>query len=89
MSGELEALLRLVSEGRITAEEAAPIVAALEEKARLDARGSGAGSGSGAAGAGAAGARGPAARPAVVRALPRSSSPIESSASSWPRTAAR
>ena len=31
MSGELEALLRLVSEGRITAEEAAPIVAALEE----------------------------------------------------------
>ena len=39
MSGELEALLRLVSEGRITAEEAAPIVAALEEKGRLDARG--------------------------------------------------
>jgi hypothetical protein len=38
MSGELEALLRLVSEGRITAEEAAPIVAALEEKARTDAR---------------------------------------------------
>ena len=38
MSGELEALLRLVSEGRITAEEAAPIVAALEEKARSDAR---------------------------------------------------
>jgi hypothetical protein len=30
MSGELEALLKLVSEGRITAEEAAPIVAALE-----------------------------------------------------------
>jgi hypothetical protein len=38
MSGELEALLRLVSEGRITAEEAAPIVAALEEKGRRDAR---------------------------------------------------
>ena len=36
MSGELEALLRLVSEGRITADEAAPIVAALEEKARAD-----------------------------------------------------
>ncbi len=31
MSGELETLLRLVSEGRLTAEEAAPIVAALEE----------------------------------------------------------
>ena len=30
MSGELEALLKMVSEGRITAEEAAPIVAALE-----------------------------------------------------------
>ena len=36
MSGELEALLDLVAEGRITAEEAAPIVAALEEKARLE-----------------------------------------------------
>ena len=34
MSGELEALLKLVSEGKITAEEAAPIVAALEEQAR-------------------------------------------------------
>jgi hypothetical protein len=34
MSGELEALLKLVSEGRLTAEEAAPIVAAFEEKAR-------------------------------------------------------
>jgi hypothetical protein len=45
MSGELEALLRLVSEGRITAEEAAPIVAALEEKARTDARGAGSGTG--------------------------------------------
>ena len=31
MSGELEALLKLVSEGKLTAEEAAPIVAALEE----------------------------------------------------------
>jgi hypothetical protein len=38
MSGELEALLRLVSEGKISAEEAAPIVAALEEKARQEAR---------------------------------------------------
>jgi hypothetical protein len=33
---ELEALLRLVSEGRLTAEEAAPIVAALQDKARAD-----------------------------------------------------
>ncbi len=33
MSGELEALLKLVSEGRLTADEAAPIVAALEERA--------------------------------------------------------
>ena len=48
MSGELEALLRLVSEGRITAEEAAPIVAALEEKARTDTRNAGSGPGSGA-----------------------------------------
>ena len=32
MSGELEALLKLVSEGKLTAEEAAPIVAALEEQ---------------------------------------------------------
>jgi len=31
MSGELEALLRLVAEGRLSADEAAPIVAALEE----------------------------------------------------------
>ncbi|HJX67685.1 MAG TPA: hypothetical protein VJ258_03045 [Candidatus Limnocylindrales bacterium] len=38
MSGELEALLKLVSEGRLTAEEAAPIVAALEEKAQPEAR---------------------------------------------------
>jgi hypothetical protein len=36
VSGELEALLRLVAEGRITAEEAAPIVAVLEENARRD-----------------------------------------------------
>jgi hypothetical protein len=40
MSGELEALLKLVSEGRLTAEEAAPIVAALEEKTQPEARGS-------------------------------------------------
>jgi hypothetical protein len=33
MSGELEALLKLVSDGRLTAEEAAPIVAALEREA--------------------------------------------------------
>jgi hypothetical protein len=32
MSGELEALLKLVAEGKLTAEEAAPIVAALEGK---------------------------------------------------------
>jgi len=38
MSDELEALLRLVSEGRLTAEEAAPIVAALQGKARMDGR---------------------------------------------------
>ncbi|HEX7431768.1 MAG TPA: hypothetical protein VF293_06220 [Candidatus Limnocylindrales bacterium] len=38
MSDELEALLRLVSEGRLTAEEAAPIVAALQDKARMDGR---------------------------------------------------
>ena len=33
MSGELEALLKMVADGRITAEEAAPIVAALEGRA--------------------------------------------------------
>jgi hypothetical protein len=32
MSGELEAVLKLVAEGRLTPEEAAPIVAALTEK---------------------------------------------------------
>jgi hypothetical protein len=37
MSGELEALLRLVSEGKLTAEEAAPIVAALEDRSGQDA----------------------------------------------------
>jgi hypothetical protein len=37
MSGELEALLRLVAEGKLTAEEAAPIVAALEGKSGADA----------------------------------------------------
>jgi hypothetical protein len=58
MSGELEAVLRLVSEGRITAEEAAPIVAALEEKGHTDARGTGSGANSGAGtGAGGAGPR--------------------------------
>jgi hypothetical protein len=57
MSGALEALLRLVSEGRITAEEAAPIVAALEEKARDDPPGAGAGASLG-AGTGAGGANG-------------------------------
>ncbi|HEY5486632.1 MAG TPA: hypothetical protein VIK06_03195 [Candidatus Limnocylindrales bacterium] len=36
MSDELEALLRLVSEGRLTADEAAPIVAALQDKTRID-----------------------------------------------------
>jgi hypothetical protein len=40
MSGELEALLKLVSEGRLTADEAAPIVAALEKKTQPEARGS-------------------------------------------------
>jgi hypothetical protein len=34
MSGELEALLKLVSEGKLTAEEAAPIVAALEAQSQ-------------------------------------------------------
>ena len=38
MSDELEALLRLVSEGRLTAEEAAPIVAALQDRDRKDGR---------------------------------------------------
>jgi hypothetical protein len=33
MSGELEALLKLVAEGRLTPEEAAPLVAALTERA--------------------------------------------------------
>ena len=37
MSGELEALLKMVAEGRITAEEAAPIVAALEDRTTGDA----------------------------------------------------
>jgi hypothetical protein len=46
MSGELEAVLRLVSEGRITAEEAAPIVAALEAKGSGQGRGSGSSGGS-------------------------------------------
>jgi hypothetical protein len=37
MSDELEALLKLVADGRLTAEEAAPIVAALEERERAGA----------------------------------------------------
>ena len=37
MSGELEALLKLVSEGKLTAEEAAPIVAALEDAQQREA----------------------------------------------------
>ena len=41
MSGELEALLKLVSEGKLTAEEAAPIVAALEDAQRREAPSSG------------------------------------------------
>ena len=36
MSGELETLLKLVADGRLTAEEAAPIVAALEERERAE-----------------------------------------------------
>lgn len=38
MAGELEALLKLVADGRLTADEAAPILAALQEKARVDER---------------------------------------------------
>jgi hypothetical protein len=34
VSGELEALLKLVADGRLTADEAAPIIAALQEKDR-------------------------------------------------------
>jgi hypothetical protein len=36
MSGELEALLKLVADGKLTADEAAPIVAALQQKAETD-----------------------------------------------------
>jgi hypothetical protein len=43
MSGELEALLKLVSEGKLTAEEAAPIVAALEDAQRREAHSAGQG----------------------------------------------
>jgi hypothetical protein len=67
MSGELEMLLNLVAEGKLTAEEAAPIVAALEEKTRLEAAATGnraagdaavppAGSGAGTGGSGTTGA---------------------------------
>jgi hypothetical protein len=34
MSGELEALLKLVADGKLTADEAAPIVAALQQKSQ-------------------------------------------------------
>jgi len=46
MSGELESLLKLVADGKLTAEEAAPIVAALEDAARWEARDSKTGSSS-------------------------------------------
>jgi hypothetical protein len=36
MSDALETVLRLVAEGRITAEEAAPLIAALDEPARAE-----------------------------------------------------
>jgi hypothetical protein len=36
MTPELDVVLRLVAEGRLTADEAAPVVAALEEQARRD-----------------------------------------------------
>lgn len=65
MSDELDALLNLVAEGRITAEEAAPIVAALEERARKDASESRAG-GAGQAGSAPAG-RVPDGRPSSAR----------------------
>jgi hypothetical protein len=45
MSGELEALLKLVSEGKLTAEEAAPIVAALEDAQERGASSVGGGAG--------------------------------------------
>ncbi len=48
MSGELEALLKLVSEGRLSAEEAAPIVAALEARADTGGASASAGRGGGA-----------------------------------------
>ena len=41
MSGELEAVLKLVAEGRLTPEEAAPIVAALSEKSAAGSAASG------------------------------------------------
>jgi hypothetical protein len=47
MSGELEALLKLVSEGRLSAEEAAPIVAALEAQAETGGAAPSAGRGAG------------------------------------------
>jgi hypothetical protein len=50
MPEELESILKLVAEGRLTAEEAGPIVAALEELSRIEGK-TGAGPGSAAAGA--------------------------------------
>jgi hypothetical protein len=49
VSGELEILLKMVAEGRITAEEAAPIVAALEAVAGADAGKSASGQATGSA----------------------------------------
>jgi polyhydroxyalkanoate synthesis regulator phasin len=49
MSGELEALLKLVAEGKLTAEEAAPIVNALQEKAQAGGAGTSGGRADGAA----------------------------------------
>jgi hypothetical protein len=67
MPDELEALLRLVSEGKITAEEAAPILAALEDRARRDSGGaSPAGTGGNGAGAGGAQGRHSSAREALA-----------------------
>ncbi len=53
MSGELETLLKLVSEGKLTAEEAAPIVAALEARGAPQGAPSPAGRGGAASGRGA------------------------------------
>jgi hypothetical protein len=66
MPDEIDALLRLVSEGKITAEEAAPILAALDEKARGDSRASReAGSGGAGSAGGSPQGRHPSAREAL------------------------